>query len=147
MTNRREFITVLGGAAAWPFAARAQQRERMRRIGVLMNLSDNDPDGQDVLVAFLNELQRLGWSDGRNARIETRWGAGDRERYRRLATGPRYNGNRKRHRSFSSPSSIQSAPGSSKGWRGRAAMPRVSPCSNTRSQQSGWNCSKRLHRP
>jgi putative ABC transport system substrate-binding protein len=82
--KRREFITLLG-VAAWPFAARAQQGERTRRVGVLMNLSENDPDAQDVLTAFLKELQRLGWSDGRNARIETRWGAGDRERYRRLA--------------------------------------------------------------
>jgi putative ABC transport system substrate-binding protein len=84
--NRREFITLLGGAAvAWPLAARAQQGEQMRRVGVLVNLSENDPDGQDVVAAFVRELQRLGWSGGRNVRIDTRWGAGDRERYRSLA--------------------------------------------------------------
>jgi putative ABC transport system substrate-binding protein len=84
--KRRQFITLLGVAAtAWPVVARAQQAEHTRRIGVLMNLSENDPDAQDVLSAFLKELQRLGWSDSRNARIETRWGAGDRERYRGLA--------------------------------------------------------------
>jgi len=83
--RRREFFTLLGGAAAWPLAARAQQPERLRRIGVLMNLTQNDPDAQDVIAAFGKELQRLGWRDGRNVRIEMRWGAGDRERYRRLA--------------------------------------------------------------
>jgi putative ABC transport system substrate-binding protein len=84
--KRREFITLLGGAAvAWSVAARAQQPERMRRVGVLVNRSENDPDGQDVVAAFVRELQRLSWSDGRNVHIDTRWGAGDRDRYRRLA--------------------------------------------------------------
>ena len=86
MIRRREFITLLGGAAAtWPLAAKAQQLERMGRVGVLVNLSENDPDGQDVVAAFVRELQRWGWSSGRNVRIDTRWGAGDRERYRTLA--------------------------------------------------------------
>src|SRR5262245_45017292 len=85
MIPRREFITLLGGAAAWPLGARAQQPERMSRVGVLVNVSENDPDGQDVVAAFVRELQRLGWSGGRNVRIDTRWGAGDRERYRSLA--------------------------------------------------------------
>jgi putative tryptophan/tyrosine transport system substrate-binding protein len=83
--KRRDFITLLGGAAAWPLVAKAQQLERMSRVGVLVNLSENDPDGQDVVAAFVRELQRLGWSGGRNVRIDTRWGAGDRERYRTLA--------------------------------------------------------------
>ena len=83
--RRREFITLLSGAAAWPLAASAQQPERMSRLGVLVNLSESDPDGQDVVAAFVRELQRLGWSGGRNVRIDTRWGAGDRERYRSLA--------------------------------------------------------------
>ena len=83
--KRRQFITLLGGAAAaWPFAASAQQ-QNTRRVGVLMNLSERDPDAQDVVAAFVKELQRLGWSDGRNVRIDMRWGGGDRERYRRLA--------------------------------------------------------------
>src|SRR2546426_10453147 len=83
--GRREFITLLGGAAAWPLAARAQQGERMRRIGVLMNLSADDPDGQARVTAFVQGLAELGWTDGRNVRIEYRWGAGDAERIRRYA--------------------------------------------------------------
>ena len=69
--GRREFITLLGGAAAaWPLAARAQQPERMRRIGVLMNFAADDPEGQARLAAFLQGLQELGWTDGRNVRID-----------------------------------------------------------------------------
>ena len=84
--KRREFITLLGGAAAaWPLAARAQQGERMRRIGVLMSLAADDPEGQARLAAFLQGLQQLGWTDGRNVRIDYRWGAGDAERIRRYA--------------------------------------------------------------
>ena len=71
----REFITLLGGAAAsWPLAARAQQPEQMRRIGVLMNAAADDPQGQAGVAAFQQFLQQLGWSDGRNVRIDTRWG-------------------------------------------------------------------------
>ena len=84
--RRREFITLLGGAAAaWPLAARAQQAERMRRIGVLMSLAADDPEGQARLAAFLQGLQQLGWTDGRNVRIDTRWGAGDADRIRKYA--------------------------------------------------------------
>ena len=84
--RRREFITLLGGAATWPLAARAQQREQMRRIGVLMNLGSDDALGQARNAAFLQGLQELGWTVGRNVRIEYRWGAGDAERYRAIAT-------------------------------------------------------------
>jgi hypothetical protein len=66
--RRREFIPLLGGAAAWPLAARAQQGERMRRIGALMNTTADDPEGQARLMAFGQELARLGWIDGRNVR-------------------------------------------------------------------------------
>jgi len=84
--RRREFITLIGGAAAaWPLAARAQQAERVRRIGVLMSLGANDAEGQARLAAFLQGLQQLGWIDGRNVRIDTRWGAGDADRTRRYA--------------------------------------------------------------
>jgi putative ABC transport system substrate-binding protein len=73
--RRREFIALLGGAAAaWPIAGRAQQTERIRRIGVFMNLATDDPEGQDRKTAFVQALQQLGWTDGRNARIDTRWG-------------------------------------------------------------------------
>jgi ABC-type uncharacterized transport system substrate-binding protein len=86
-TRRRAFITLLGSAAAWPLAARAQQQgERMRRIGVLMTLAADDPEGQARLTAFVQGLQELGWTDGRNVRIDYRWPAGDAERTRRYAT-------------------------------------------------------------
>jgi putative ABC transport system substrate-binding protein len=81
--KRREFITLLGGAAAWPLAARAQQSERVRRNSVLMNLAADDPEGQARLAAFLQGLQEAGWAVGRNARVDIRWGAGDMDRIRR----------------------------------------------------------------
>jgi len=83
--RRREFIGVFGAAAAWPLVARAQQRDRVRRIGVLMALAADDPAGQARFVAFVQTLQELGWTDGRNVRIDTRWVAGDAERFRRYA--------------------------------------------------------------
>src|SRR5262245_40796204 len=81
--RRRDFITLLGTAVAWPVAARAQQREQTRRIGVLMNLGSDDAEGQARNAAFLQGLQELGWTVGRNVRIEYRWGAGDAELFRR----------------------------------------------------------------
>jgi putative tryptophan/tyrosine transport system substrate-binding protein len=84
--RRRAFLGVLGGAAAWPLAARAQQGERMRRIGVLMNLGSDDAEGQARNAAFLQGLQELGWTVGRNVWIEYRWGAGDAELFRRHAS-------------------------------------------------------------
>jgi ABC-type uncharacterized transport system substrate-binding protein len=83
--GRRKFLAMLGSAAAWPLAARAQQPERMRRIGVLMDLASDDPEAQTRGAAFLQGLQQLGWTDGRNLRIDTRWGAGDSERFRKYA--------------------------------------------------------------
>src|SRR5262244_1586938 len=83
--RRREFIALLGGAAAWPLAARAQQREKMRRIGVLMNLTSDDVEGQARLAAFLQGLQEAGWAVGRNVRIDLRWGGGDPESFRKQA--------------------------------------------------------------
>jgi putative tryptophan/tyrosine transport system substrate-binding protein len=83
--KRRAFIAALGGAAAWPLAARAQQPERMRRISVLMNTASDRANGQARIAAFLQELQQLGWTDGRNVRIDTRWGAADAERTRKYA--------------------------------------------------------------
>ena len=74
--KRREFITLLGGASvAWPLAVRAQQREKMRRIGVLMPFAEDNPVGQARLAAFRQGLLQLGWADGRNVRIDSRWGA------------------------------------------------------------------------
>src|SRR5262245_31873831 len=77
MMRRREFITLLGGAAAWPLAARAQQTERMRRIGVLNTFAADDQEGHRRVSAFLQALERWGWSIGRNLQIEQRWSAGD----------------------------------------------------------------------
>jgi len=84
--KRREFITLLGGAAAaWPLAARAQQPERMRRIGVLMHLPESDPEAQARVRALLQGLQQLGWSEGHNVRIDYRFGAADVDRSRKYA--------------------------------------------------------------
>ena len=76
--RRREFITLLGGAAAaWPLTVRAQQAERMRRIGVLMYWAADDAEKQARLAAFTQALKQLGWSDGRNLQIDTRWATAD----------------------------------------------------------------------
>jgi len=84
--QRREFITLLGGVAtAWPFAALAQQADRVRRIGVFMNLAANDPEASKEMAAFLGGLQELGWIRGGNLQIEYRWGAGDSKLYPRYA--------------------------------------------------------------
>ena len=140
--KRREFITLLGGAAAaWPLAARAQQGERMRRIGVLMTAAADDPEAQARIAAFLQGLQQLGWTDGRNVRIDYRWAAGDADRHSQIRGGigraragrhpghwqPRPWGRCCRRpapcRSCSRTSPIRSAPASSIAWRGRAATP------------------------
>src|SRR5262249_23524648 len=77
-TRRREFITLLGGAAvAWPLSARAQQSERMRRIGVPTNLAAEDPEGRARTEALLQGLSELGWHEGRTLQIDIRWGADD----------------------------------------------------------------------
>ena len=84
--RRRDFVTLLGGATfALPLTARAQQPDRMRRIGVLMNLAADDAEGQARLAAFLQGLQEAGWAVGRNVRIDLRWGAGDADHFRKQA--------------------------------------------------------------
>jgi putative ABC transport system substrate-binding protein len=75
--KRREFITLLGGAAAWPIAARAQQPGQVRRIGVLMNGAATETEPQSYVAAFLQELRQLGWTEGQNLRVDVRWNAGD----------------------------------------------------------------------
>jgi putative ABC transport system substrate-binding protein len=85
MTTRREFVALLGGAAAWPLAVRAQQGERMRRIGVLMTTAQRDAVAQARYAAFLRGLQQSGWADGRNVRIDTRWAAGNVDDTRKYA--------------------------------------------------------------
>jgi putative ABC transport system substrate-binding protein len=85
MIRRREFITLLGGAAAWPVAARAQRGDRVRCIGVLMSLAENDPLAKTRVSAFTQALAALGWTDGHNVRVDFRWGGGDANRTRALA--------------------------------------------------------------
>jgi putative ABC transport system substrate-binding protein len=98
--KRREFITLLGGAAAtWPLTERAQQPERMRRIGVLMGLSASDPESSRRLIAFRQGLQELGWTDGRNVRVDARWATGYADHLRQyaaelIALDPTYSSNR-----------------------------------------------------
>jgi putative ABC transport system substrate-binding protein len=87
MIRRRQFMTLLGGAAAaaWPLAARAQQGDRVRRIGVLMGLDENDPLAKPRVSAFTQALTDLGWTDGRNMRMDIRWQGGDIDRIQALA--------------------------------------------------------------
>src|SRR5262245_12005441 len=82
--QRRTFISLLGAAVAWPLAARAQQGDKVRRIGVLHTPAADDPEGQVRNAAFLQGLEQFGWTDGGNVRIETRWAAGDADRIRRF---------------------------------------------------------------
>src|SRR5438094_5395199 len=84
--QRREFITLLGGAAAaWPLAARAQQSSPVRRVGVLMNLAESDPEGQTELTAFRQRIRQLGWVEGHNVQIDYRWTVGSPDRARTMA--------------------------------------------------------------
>src|SRR5436190_22779413 len=86
MNTRREFITLLGGAAAaWPLVARAQQREQVRRIGVLMNFAADDSESQHRVTAFVQGLGQVGWTEGRNVSIDTRWAAGDADSFRKFS--------------------------------------------------------------
>jgi putative ABC transport system substrate-binding protein len=94
MIRRREFITLLGGAAAaWPLAARAQQGDRVRRIGLLMPYDENDPVAKTFVSAFIQSLAGLGWTDGRNVRMDLRWHGDEPTGYERsrgswLASNP-----------------------------------------------------------
>jgi putative tryptophan/tyrosine transport system substrate-binding protein len=83
--RRREFIAGIGSAVAWPVVARAQQGDRVRRIGVLMSLDENDPEGKTRLSGFAQGLAELGWADGRNVRVDVRWAAGVVDRMQVLA--------------------------------------------------------------
>ena len=84
--RRREFISLLGGAlVVWPLAARAQPSERVRRVGVLMHLAADDPEGQPRITAFEQGMRELGWAVGRNLQIDYRWAASDPDRLRKYA--------------------------------------------------------------
>ena len=139
--QRREFIALVGGGAiAAPLVARAQQGERVRRIGVLMPAAAGDRDAQDRVAAFLQGLQQSGWSVGRNVRIEYRWSASDADAMRKnavelIALAPDVilaNGNAAMTPLLRvtravpmclQPSPIRSAPAMSAAWRGPAATP------------------------
>ena|ERR1700682_4212246 len=87
-TRRREFISVLGSAAVWPLALRAQQPDKMRRVGVLPGgYREIDPEGQARIAAFLDTLRKLGWSDGRNVRVEIQWSSAEMDRIREMLWG------------------------------------------------------------
>ena len=162
--KRREFITLLGGAAAWPLAARAQQAERMRRIGVFMRATADDPEGQARIAAFLQALQQLGWTDGRNVRIDYRWGAGDADRHSQdtrrnwprsrrtsswplaahlggVAAGDPHRSDRVRDCHRSGRRRLRRQPGAAGRQRHRLYA-----CSNTVERRNGWSCSKRSRR-
>ena len=83
--RRREFITLLGGAATWPLAASAQQADQVRRVGVLSNIAESDLEAQSMVAALHEELRKLGWVNGRNLQIDHRWAAGNAERAARFA--------------------------------------------------------------
>jgi putative ABC transport system substrate-binding protein len=154
-------LAAFGGAAvAWPLAARAQQGERVRRIGVLMNMAADDPKGQTRLLAFAQALAQAGWTDGRNVRIDTRWGAGDPERIRKYAAelvalapdiilacggttlGPLRQVSRTVPTVFTGVGDPV-APALSIAWRGRAAKRPASSRSNGASAANGWSCLRR----
>jgi putative tryptophan/tyrosine transport system substrate-binding protein len=159
--KRREFITLLGGAAVWPLAAQAQQRERIRRIGVLVGTyGQTDREGQDRIAVFLDTFRRLGWSDGRNVRIETRWGAGDADRSKAFAAelvrsapdvivavnNPTLAELQQLTRTIPIVFAQVSDPWAavlSPALRGQAAISPVSRTSRQRWAASGWECSRR----
>jgi len=162
--RRREFITLLGGAAALsPFAAHAQQAERVRRVGILLTFSDEDPEAKAWLAAFRQGLERRGWWEGRNLHIDIRSASARSERIPGLAkelialqpdvllaqstaAARACSGRPRRYRSFSSTSPTRSARGSSPAWPGRKP---ISPaCCTTRraSSANGWPCSRRCRR-
>ena len=162
MMKRREFITLLGGAAAWPLAARAQQGDRMRRIGVLMPYDENDPLAKTFVSAFIQALADLGWTGGRNVRLDLRWGGTDINRIRALAQElvglqPDINpDNRDRcdrslatgdaddpDRLCDSERRPPSPAASSRGSTARVGTSPASPSTKSRWQASGLSCSRR----
>ena len=160
--KRREFITLLGGVAAWPLVARAQQPDRMRRVGVLLPFTADDQEGQARLMAFAQHLQQLGWTVGTNLRIDARWGAGDAERIRKYAAellaltpdvivangGPEVSALRQTTRTVPIVFANAADPVgqvSSRACRGRGALLPVLPRSTSLVRaENGLSCSKRL---
>ena len=162
--KRRQFITLLGGAAAaWPLVARGQQGERMRRIGVLMAYPESDPEGQAWVAAFREGLQKLGWVENRNIRIDYRWGALDAEAMQRFAkelvtlqpdlilsqSTPTTAALLQQARTIPiifANMPIRLAAASSRAFHGRAATRPDLSCMSRQWPASGWSCSERLRR-
>ena len=160
--RRRDFIKIIAGTAtSWPLAARAQQPDRQRRVGVLLPIAKDDPEYQPWISAFRQALQDLGWIEGRNIRIDIHW-AGNPAEVRKqaaelaalapdvilapgtLTVGPLMQATRTVPIVF--PIIADRSPAaSSTVWRGRAATPRASCCSNTASAENGWSCSSKSH--
>ena len=158
--RRREFIAGLGGAAAWPLAARAQQGGRVRHIGVLMPFDEDDPEGKRRVSAFTQALADLGWTDGRNMWIDLRWPGGDPNRMRALAqelvglqpdiifassatATVALKRGRGRSRSSLRAWPIPSPAASSHGSTARVGTSPASPPSKPRWEESGLSCSRR----
>jgi putative ABC transport system substrate-binding protein len=159
--KRRAFITLLGGAAAWPLAARAQQRKPMRRVGALMPWTASDPQVQARYAAFLQGLQQVGWTVGNNVQIDSRWTAGNEDETRKHASelvalapevifasgsatvGPLLRATRTVPIVFANVPD-PSAPDMSKAWRDRVATVPVLPPLSMGLVQNGWSCSSRL---
>ena len=159
--KRREFITLLGGAAAWPIVATAQQGKRMRRVGVLMPYAANDPQAHARNAAFLQGLQQLAWTVGNNVEIDYRWSGGNEDDTRRYAAelvalapdvilrravrrSAPCNARHAPYQSYSHRSPIQSERGSLSAWHGRVATLQALPRLSTGLAQNGWSCSSRL---
>ena len=148
--ERRKFLATLGGAAAgWPLAARAQQPDRMRRIGVLMGYAESDLEVQAHIAAFREGLQKLGWTEGRNIQIDTRWAAPDDAASMRrfakelVALQPDVilsNTTPTTTALLQQTLPTRSAAVLSPASRGLAATSPVSPLRNRRWRASGWNC-------
>ena len=161
MMKRREFITLLSSAAAaWPLAASAQQRGRVRRIGALMALAADDPDAQVRVAAFAQGLQELGWTVRENVRIDYRWAPSEADRIRYAAelvalmpdvilatsgatVGALQHASRTVPIVFVTTIDPVGAAGSP-AWRDRAGTPPALPHLNSASAENGWNCSKKL---
>jgi putative tryptophan/tyrosine transport system substrate-binding protein len=157
--RRREFVMLLGGAAAWPLRARAQQSRTMRRIGVLMNLAADDPEAPVRLAALLQGLQQLGWTVGQNVQIDYRWGAGNADLMRKhaaelaalapdvilahssAAVAPLLEATRTVPIVFAVVADPVGA-GYVETWRAQAVTPPALPTLNTLSLRSGSSCSK-----
>ena len=161
LMRRREFIAGLGSAAAWPIAARAQQGDRVRRIGVLMPYDENDPVAMRRLSAFTQTLADLGWTDGRNVRMDLRWGGDDTNRMRVFAQElvglqpdiiltkrrpPPSSGRRGRSRSSLRSSAIPSPPALSLASTSQVGTSPASPPPNPRWQASGLSYSRKSRR-